>query len=384
MGHDSAVALLELGAIVLVLAALARVAGRAGSSAVPLYLLAGLAVGEGGVLPLVTTRSFVAFGAELGVILLLFMLGLEYSARELLDGVRSTPLAGAVDLGLNATPGIVAGLALGWGALPAVLLGGITYLTSSGIVAKVLRDLGRERDPEVGLVVSILLIEDLSMAIYLPIMGALLAGGLAVAGLLWAGLAIVAVVGLLALALHLELGISRLLFSRNDEALLLSILGFALLLAGLAASVNVSAAVGALVAGILLSGPAERGARELLSPLRDLFAAIFFFFIGLSVDPATILPVLWAAVLLAVAGSVTKFWTGWWSSGRAGLDRAARARAGATLIPRGEISLAIAALATSADLDVPLAPLAVTYVLVLSLIAPVAIRFAGRQEVVAA
>jgi CPA2 family monovalent cation:H+ antiporter-2 len=104
----------------------------------------------------------------------------------------------------------------------------------------------------------------------------------------------------------------------------------------------------------------------------------------LSVDPATILPVLWAAVLLAVAGSVTKFWTGWWSSGRAGLDRAARARAGATLIPRGEISLAIAALATSADLDVPLAPLAVTYVLVLSLIAPVAIRFAGRQEVVAA
>jgi CPA2 family monovalent cation:H+ antiporter-2 len=221
--------------------------------------------------------------------------------------------------------------------------------------------------------------EDLSMAVYLPVMGALLAGGLAVSGLLGAGLAIVAVILLLMLALRFELGVSRVLFSRNDEALLLTILGFALLLAGLAESLNVSAAVGALLAGILLSGPAERGARVLLSPLRDLFAAIFFFFIGLAVDPATIPPVLATAAILALVGAGTKFLTGWWAGARAGLNRASSARAGATLIPRGEVSLAIAALGTSADVGVPLAALSVAYVLVLSVFAPVAIRVAGRE-----
>ena len=134
MQHGTAV-LLELGGVILGLGVLARLAGRLGLSAIPLYLLAGLAFGEGGLLPLVTASEFIEVGAEVGVILLLLLLGLEYSASELVGALRAAGPAGLADLALNFTPGLLAGLLLGWPALAAVVLGGVTYVTSSGIVA---------------------------------------------------------------------------------------------------------------------------------------------------------------------------------------------------------------------------------------------------------
>ena len=94
--HGSAF-LLELGGVILLLAILARVAQRFGFSPIPLYLLAGLAFGQGGLIPLVTADRFIAAGAEIGLILLLFSLGLEYSARELVDAVRTSSRVGAID-----------------------------------------------------------------------------------------------------------------------------------------------------------------------------------------------------------------------------------------------------------------------------------------------
>jgi CPA2 family monovalent cation:H+ antiporter-2 len=105
--------LIELGGVVLLLAILARLASRFGFSPIPLYLLAGLAFGQGGVIPLVTADDFIAAGAEIGLILLLFSLGLEYSASELLLSLRSTARIGGLDLLLNFTPGFLAGLVLG-------------------------------------------------------------------------------------------------------------------------------------------------------------------------------------------------------------------------------------------------------------------------------
>ena len=122
--------LLELGAVILGLAVLARIAARFDLPTVPLYLLAGLAFGEGGILPLVTTRGFVETGAEIGLILVLFVLGLEHSSRDLLATARSSATPGLVDLVLNASPGVLAGLLLGWGLLAAAFLGGITYVSS--------------------------------------------------------------------------------------------------------------------------------------------------------------------------------------------------------------------------------------------------------------
>jgi len=127
--------LIELGGVILGLALLARLAGRFGLSPIPLYLLAGLAFGKGGVLPLVTTEAFVSTGSEIGLILLLFMLGLEYSATELMSSMRSSLRPGLLDVALNYTPGLVAGLLLGWGLVPSMFLGGATLVTSSSIAA---------------------------------------------------------------------------------------------------------------------------------------------------------------------------------------------------------------------------------------------------------
>jgi CPA2 family monovalent cation:H+ antiporter-2 len=141
--HDTTVLLIELGAMLFGLGLLGRLSRRIGLSPIPLYLLAGLAFGHGGVLPLSASEEFVAVGAEIGVILLLVMLGLEYTARELIGNLRTNARAGLLDGLLNAVPGLAFGLLLGWGWAAALVLAGITWVSSSGVIAKVLADLGR-------------------------------------------------------------------------------------------------------------------------------------------------------------------------------------------------------------------------------------------------
>ena len=372
----TAAVLLELGGVIVGLAILARIAGRLGVPTIPLYLTAGLAFGEGGILPLVTTEGFVEIGAEIGLILLLFMLGLEYTARELLTTLRVQAPTAAVDFVLNFLPGVIAGMLLGWSTVASVVLGGVTYVSSSGIIAKVLQDLGRIGNRETPLILSILVIEDLAMAIYLPIVAALLVGGGTLVGLGTAAVAVASVVVLLLVALKVEVGLSQMIFSKSDGALLLTILGVTLMMAGVAELFQVSAAVAALLVGIMLSGPAAAGARELLSPLRDLFAAIFFAFVGFSLDPSEIPPVLGIGAVLGAITAATKFATGWWSARRSGIGPRGRARVGAALIARGEFSIAVAGLAVSSELEAELGPLAVSYVFLLAVAGPIAARIA--------
>ncbi|MFJ2112668.1 cation:proton antiporter, partial [Streptomyces sp. NPDC087850] len=179
--HETTALLIELGAIILGLGILGRLAGRMGFSAIPLYLLAGLAFGHGGLLPLNASEEFVATGAEIGVILLLLLLGLEYSASELVSNLKTQYPSGIVDFVLNAVPGAAAALILGWGPVAAVALAGVTWISSSGVIAKVLGDLGRLGNRETPVILCVLVIEDLAMAVYLPLLTALLAG-LSIAG----------------------------------------------------------------------------------------------------------------------------------------------------------------------------------------------------------
>lgn len=222
--HTASV-LLELGGVIVGLAVLARLAGRLGIPTIPLYLTVGLAFGRGGILPLITTEEFVEIGAEIGLILLLFMLGLEYTARELLATLRIQAPTGVLDFVLNFSPGVIAGLLLGWSLVACVVLGGVTYVSSSGIIAKLLHDFGRIGNRETPIILSVLVIEDLAMAIYLPILAALLIGGSTLVGLGTALAAIVSVIVVLALALKVDVRLSQMIFSHSDEALLLTILG---------------------------------------------------------------------------------------------------------------------------------------------------------------
>jgi CPA2 family monovalent cation:H+ antiporter-2 len=369
----SAEVLLELGAVILGLAILARLAGRFGIPTIPFYLLAGLAFGKGGVLPLVTTAEFIGVGAEIGLVLLLFMLGLEYSASELVTTLRTEAPVGGIDIVLNFLPGLAAGFLLGWGVLASILLGGISYVSSSGVVARLLQ--GQAKDaPERTLTLSVLVIEDLVMALFLPVIAALLIGGTDLGGLLSAVVAICSVGLVLALATRVDVGLSRILFSRSDETLLLTVVGLTLVVAGIAETVQVSAAVGALLVGIVLAGPAAKNAHALLSPLRDLFAAMFFGFFGLTVDPGAIGPVLVPALAIAVVTALTKLLTGWLGARRAGLSTDAGLRMGTTLMARGEFSIALAGLGVAAGLEPDLAPVAAAYVLLLAVTGPVVAR----------
>ncbi|GAA1585642.1 MULTISPECIES: cation:proton antiporter [Kribbella] len=372
--HENITALLiELGAVILALGVLGRIAGRLGFSPIPLYLLAGLAFGHGGLLPLAASEEFVATGAEIGVILLLLLLGLEYTASDLVGTLKTQYVSGAVDFLLNALPGAAVALLLGWGPVAAVALAGVTWISSSGVIAKVVGDLGRLGNRETPVVLGILVLEDLSMAVYLPILTAVLAGvGLAGGSMtLLISLGTVSVV--LFIALRYGRVISRAVSSDNPEMLLLVVLGLTLLVAGIAQQLQVSAAVGAFLVGIALSGEVAHGARNLLSPLRDLFAAVFFVFFGLSTDPRKIPPVLAVAFGLAVLTTLTKVATGWFAARRAGISAAGRWRAGGTLVARGEFSIVIAGLAVG--VEPKLGALATAYVLILVILGPLAARY---------
>jgi len=171
--------------------------------------------------------------------------------------------------------------------------------------------------------------------------------------------------------------VSAVLYSDDREVFLLKLLGSALLVAGLAAALQVSAAVGAFLLGIAIAGPAAHTATRVLEPLRDLFAAMFFVAFGLSTDPADIPPVLAWALALAVVSALTKVATGWWAARRLGVGRLGRARAGAALIARGEFSIVIAGLAVaSGAVPTELAALATTYVLLMAILGPIAARVA--------
>ncbi|WP_371591771.1 cation:proton antiporter [Streptomyces virginiae] len=378
--HHTTALLIELGAIILALGLLGRLAGRVGFSPIPLYLLAGLAFGHGGVLPLRASEEFIATGAEIGVILLLLLLGLEYSSSELVASLRTQYPSGAVDFVLNAVPGAIAALLLGWGPVAAVALAGVTWISSSGVIAKVLGDLRRLGNRETPVVLGVLVIEDLAMALYLPILTALLAGAGLAGGVLTLLVSLGTVGAVLYMALRHGRVISRAVSSDSAEMLLLVILGLTLLVAGIAQGLHVSAAVGAFLVGIAVSGEVAEGARSLLTPLRDLFAAVFFVFFGLSTDPAAIPPVLVPALLLACATTLTKIATGWYATRRAGIKGAGRWRAGGTLVARGEFSIVIAGLAVGAEPRI--GPLVTAYVLILVLAGPLTARYtehlAGR------
>ncbi len=373
--HDTPL-LVELGTVILGLGLLGAPALRFSISPIPLYLLAGLAFGAGGILPLAASEEFIAAGAELGVILLLFSLGLEYSADELVTSLRSSATGGLVDLVANATPGVAAALWLGWGPVAAVALGGVTYVTSSGITAKVLGDLGWLGNREAPVVLSLLVFEDLTMAVYLPILTALLAGVGLLGGLGTLAVAAGTVTVILLVALRHGRLVERLVAGPSDEILLLKILGSTILVAGLAQQLQVSAAVGAFLVGIALSGPLAHTARELITPLRDLFAAVFFVFFGLRTDPADLPPVAGIAALLAVAGVLTKLVTGWLATAGTCRSIAGRLRAGAALVPRGEFAIVVAGLAVTAGIQPAIGPLAAAYVLILAVTGPLLARAA--------
>jgi len=373
-----ALLLAELGAVILACGLLARLAGRLSLSPIPFYLLVGLLINEAGPLKVDAGREFIEPAAAIGVVLLLFTLGLEYTPSELTAGLRTNALGGLLDLVANGAPGFLFGMLLGLDAAQSLALAGVTYISSSGIISKLLGDLGRTGNRETPVVLSILVIEDLVMAFYLPLLAGLLAGGSTGSIVASVGLAVAAVLVVLLGTVRFGPMLSRLVFARSPEVLLLTVLGLTLLVAGAAEALQVSAAVGAFLVGIALSGEAAERAEPLLMPLRDVFAAAFFLLFALEIDLGSIPDAIGPAMALATLTAVTKVATGWWSARRAGIATRGRWRTGTTLVARGEFSIVIAGLAVVADPSSEIGAIAASYVLVLALVGPLAARFSDE------
>ena len=354
------------------LAVLSRISRHWSVSSIPLYLIAGLMCGDGSLIPLNLSRDFIQSGAEMGVLLLLFMLGLEYSGDQLKQNLKSGVPAVAIDFLLNFPPGLLAGLLLGWKPLPAVLLGGVTFVSSSGIISRLLTESGRMNYPETPMVLSILVLEDLVMAVFLPVTAVLIVGGSPGRIVISIAFAVLSTALVFFVAIRYGRFFNKLLAHQSDETILLTVFGSVLLVSGLVQRLHISAAIGAFLVGIAVSGPIAEQSHRLISPLHDLLAAIFFFFFGLEIDPRSLPPVLLVALALVAATTLTIILTGYWSTHGLPLCRRTRLRAGLTLVAHGEFSIVIAGLGVA--IEPRLGPLAAAYVLLMAIGGPIAAR----------
>ena len=370
---ETSAQLAEIGAALLVLGLVALVANKLKFSVVPLYLLIGLALGEGGLIPLSLSEEFLNTGAQIGAIMLLLLLGLEYSAYDLAKAFKERKSAGVVDFLANGLPGFAVGLLLGWGLPGALALGGITYVSSSGIAAQLIKEMGYRRSEVSKRAIGVLVFEDLALAPYLPLLTSVVLGVGVFSGLLTVSLAL-GITGLVILvSFRGSSKFQKFLDPNEPGGLLLTVFGAALLAAGLADLIGFSGVVAAFLIGLLLTGEVAEAARSRLAPIRDIFAAIFFLFFGITTNPANLPAVLPLAAVITVIGVAGKYAVGWWVT-RDLTDKQSAWRVTGFLTARGEFSMVIAALAAPVVLNVKLQALTLAYVILTALIASILLR----------
>jgi CPA2 family monovalent cation:H+ antiporter-2 len=401
--------LLDVGVMFAAIALAGAIASQLKQSVIPFYIVAGIVLGPfvlgrsddwiGVQSPYIAVNDFIEVSAELGIVFLLFFLGLEFSLDRLIKNKDRMGKAGTIDL-LNLLVGFLIGLFFFffvWGAgtdvtvsvVGAVLVGGIVYISSSAIITKSLIDLGWIANDESEPILGILVYEDLFIALYLAVVSAVLLGrGGTREAAFDVGIAIGFILSLLILVYYGTSFFQRILDVKSNEAVVLRAVGAVVLVAGIALALGVSEAVAAFFVGMGFSSTSHvHGMEDLLESVRDVFAAVFFFWIGLETDPTLVLPV---AGLLAVAVVLTvpaKFGTAFLGGRVYGLSARRSTRVGLGMVTRGEFSLIIAALATSARgvFNVPLITetipaFAVAYVLVMSILGTMLMQYSGFFE----
>lgn len=332
----------EFGFIALGLYAAGWLSQKVGLSSIVGYILLGLLLGPYGVYTLYEITPITDLFGELGIVLLLFYMGLEFSLGRFLEGRRAITVAGTVDL-LNFGVGLGVGLLFGFGILASLFLGGITYISSSGVIAKLLGERDLIAYPEAERTLGVLVYEDLAMVVILGGLGIVTAGG----GLTdFAGVAVFLAI----YALLLRFGRPSLerLLSREGEALILIALGLVVLFSIGAKSLGFPEAVAAFLLGMLVAESRFKDRLEAtLHPWYDVAAAAFFLDFGLHVNIASALAQLPAALLLVLLTVVINMLTAYASGQLSGLSKRASIGHGLMLLPRGEFSLVIAGLAAS-------------------------------------
>jgi CPA2 family monovalent cation:H+ antiporter-2 len=384
--------LLEAGVVFAIIAVGGAVATRIDQSVIPAYIVAGILLGPnapeiaGYSLAVVDTSEFVDLLAELGIVFLLFFIGLEFNLDRLMASRDRIVRAGVLDLAINFTVGFGLGILFGFSAFEALFLAGIVYISSSAVITKSLIDLGWIADPESEAILGVLVFEDVVIAVYLAALSAvaLSAGGIeGIARSL--GVAFGFLIALVALAAYGTDLLERAFDVRSDEVFLLRIVGLVVLVGGVALAAGVSEAVAAFFLGAAFGGTehAHRIERVITSE-RDIYAAVFFFAIGLTTDPRLFPAVAVPLAVLVVVSTASKLVSGYYGGRFYGLSERRSIRASLALVARGEFSLVIATLAVAAGgstaLSSTIPAIAVGYVLAMSVLGTVLMRYSRVIE----
>ncbi|APE94819.1 cation:proton antiporter [Halodesulfurarchaeum formicicum] len=386
-------ALLELGLLFAAVGLVGALAARIDQSVIPFYILAGMVLNPfvaGRVAPIsLETTPFVELGAEVGIVLLLLFLGLEFNLDRLLADRARISAAGAIDFAINFGVGLLLGYVLFRAVLPAFLIAGAVYISSSAIISKSLIDLGWIANDEASPILGTLVAEDLLIALYLVVASAMLAGGSDLAGTVQSmGVAVGFMLGLLVVVHYGTPVFEALLETNSREFLVLRALGLVVPIAGLGLLLGVSEAVAAFFVGMAVSATGHVSRLEtLLEPVRDVFAAIFFFWIGLVTDPLLLGEVLGLIVLAVFLTTPTKLASGYLAGRIYGLNVRRSTRVALGMTTRGEFTLIIAALALSGaggvlstGLAETIYAFAVGYVLVMSVLGTTLMQYATPIE----
>jgi CPA2 family monovalent cation:H+ antiporter-2 len=341
------VTLSQLAITVALLGALGLVASRVGLSAIPAYLLAGLLLGphEPTVLSLVRPSEVTRFVAEIGLVFLLFFLGLEFTLGRFAQSRRHALVGGGVDLVVNAALGVAIGVAAFGASFAALLLAAAIYVSSSAITIKGLIDFRRLADDETDLVLAILVAEDLVIGVVLGLASG--GGGAATATLWLIAKAIGFVAASLAVSKWLSGAIDHVLDRLPREFFLLAVVALLAGAAAVAKELGLSEAIGALMAGVVLSETSVREEiEERFFSFRDVFAPLFFFVFGLSIDVGRIGSVAWLLVAGVAAAVVGKVGGGYLAGVLGGFTPRQSLNAGAALVAHGEFTIVIAQIAS--------------------------------------
>ena len=378
---------LEVGLALALMAAAALLSARLRFSVVPFLILAGMAVGPHApkVGPFdfrfIESAPLIEFMGRVGVLFLLFYLGLEFSVSRLIKAGRSIVVGGSIYIAINFVAGLGYAALMGWPLKEVLVVAGITTISSSAIVAKVLFDLRRTANTETELILGIIMFEDIFLAVYLSLVsGVVLSGATSVGGVLTsAGLALAFILGLIIFGRVATPLLNRAFRISSDEVFLLVLFACLFLLAGLGETIHVAEAIGALLLGLVLA-ETEHGERieHMIVPFRDFFGALFFFGFGLTIDPFALGGAVWpvvGAVLVTIAGNVL---AGVLAGRSAKLRPAASLNIGLTIVSRGEFSIIMANLARAGGLLPVIQPFAALYVLILAVLGPLLTKESER------
>lgn len=326
---------------------------RLGLSAIPAFIVVGVLIGEhppAGLPSLIEGSEGIALLGEIGIVLLLFYLGLEFSLERLTQAGRLMAIGGGIDLVVNGALGFAVGVILFGPGAEALLIAGVMYVSSSGIISRALFDFRRLADDETDLVLGVLVFEDLAIALFLGVAAALATGEAvgATSILATGGLALGFVVAVLLISKYADRLIDKITPRLDAEEIVLGALAVAFVGAALGELAGVSEAVGALLAGVLMSGTAARDqiSAQLLS-IRDFAAGIFFFAFGVQVDLGRLPDVVSWLVLAIPVAIIGKLVAGYVSGRVLSFRPRQSVNAAAALVARGEFSIILAQLAVA-------------------------------------